>query len=429
MNYNLEEERNILSGCISQSTGYVRIAGIIKSKHFYDANHRMIFESIERVYDQGLSVDFFTVEDDLMKNNNFDKIGGAKGFVEATSTTATSANIESYAVTVKEYAIIRGLLQYAGQVQSMIDNGSNSQDIISNLINMASKAQDVSSGSQVYDMGQLFEISKDSITAEKNAKESGQGIAIGIPGVDNKIGGLRPGNLVMIAARPSMGKSDFALNIARRVAEKGSPVGFISAEMTPAGIMERVLSANLKIDSLKIKNAELDEFETEAIWSNKDIAKLPIYTDFTSSPNVHMIRARFSAMKANYGIKVGIIDHMHEMSWHTNHKNSNLNWREVPKGLRDIARDLEIPIVLLAQLSRETEHNDRRPKLSDIREAGEESADVVIMLWRKHYQADDSVKVDELELLVRKARGGVIGCVKSFYDLTTGFIGELNVPF
>jgi replicative DNA helicase len=429
MNHNLDAEKNVIAGCINSTDGYVRVAMIVDSKHFYEPIHKVIFQAIVNVYCDGKAVDMITVEDHLNRIGKLEEVGGITAIMNISSYTVGSANIEDHAKVVKEHAINRGLLQCAGQVQAKIDGGATSQEVISSLMNIASKAQDVSSGSKVYNMEQLVQLSKDSITASMNARESGNGLATGIPGVDRKIGGLKAGDLVMIAARPSTGKSDLAINISQKVIDKGHAVGFISAEMTPEVIMSRVWGLNLSIDRLKVKNADLDEFETEAIWKNKDIAQMPLYIDFTSSPNVHMIRARLTAMKANYGIKVAVIDHMHEMSFHTNHKNSNMNWREIPKGLRDVARDLEMPIVLVAQLSRETEHSNRKPKLSDIREAGEESADVVIMLWREHYQSDDSVKVDELELLIRKARNGVTGTVKCLYDLTTGFIGELNAPF
>ena len=219
-----------------------------------------------------------------------------------------------------------------------------------------------------------------------------------------------------------MGKTDMTLNIARKMADRGIPVGFISAEMNEPEMIDRVWGLKFLINRTNITNAQLNEFEDATIYRDREVAKMPIYMDFTSKPTANSIRVKLMSMKAKYGIRAAFIDHMQVMGWHTNHKSENANWREIPKALKNIARDLDMPVILAAQLSRDVAKSKREPILSDLREAGEEDADVVLMLYREDYQTDSTS--GELKVFIRKARGGQTGLVKCGYDRKTGLIAE-----
>jgi replicative DNA helicase len=380
-----------------------------------------MFESIERVYKKFSAIDHLTFLDDMDSSGNTEKVGGDSYVGGVIATESTSAGIEKYAKSVKEYAIKRGLSGYSEVVANMVNEGKTSTEIISAGIEFLSKAQGVAIGTQTFDMKKLIKDGKEDIHRRINERAQGKGISLGFPQIDRMIGGLRP-MLIEIAGLPSTGKTDKTLNIMYKMANMGIPVGYISAEMGNNEMMARICGIGLEIDRGSITNADMNDSEWAAMSNTNALENLPIYMDFTSKPNANMIRAKLMSMKATYGIKVAIVDHMQMLSWHTGLKSENANWREIPKAMKIISRDLEMPVILAAQLSREVARAKRAPVLSDLREAGEEDADVVIMLHREDYQTKETS--GQLEVYIRKARGGQTGMVTCWYDRTTGVIGE-----
>ena len=419
----IERERLTLCACMKGHVGYERVMSmLLKPIHFSDPRHKIIFEAIKNAYSKSQKVTALELLDELEIMGKADSIGGLPYVLEVSGVTTSAANAESDAGKVKELAIKRGLLGYWNVVvEGLSDKSKSSTDIISDGIDFLSKAGEASKRSKIYTMKELVQIGKEDIADKLNQRAKGKGLTTGYSGIDRKIGGLRS-MLVEVAGLPSMGKTDMILNFARKMADKDIPVGIISAEMNEAEMIDRVWGLKLDINRSNITNATLNEFEDNAIYKDEEVAKMPIYMDFTSKPTANSIRVKLMSMKAKYGIRAAFIDHMQVMGWHTNHKSENANWREIPRALKNIARDLDIPVILAAQLSRDVARARREPILADLREAGEEDADVVLMLHREDYQSDS--KQSELVVFIRKARGGQTGKIVCGYDKETGIIGE-----
>ena len=432
---NVEMERKTLCCCLVSPKGYERVMSVgLKSAHFLEVKHQVIFDVIHSLGSKGLKIDISIVSDELSRQNHerlfagvhTDKISKDAHFpylAGLSNEVATAAYAEQYAKVVKDDGIRRGLVNYWSVIYSAIQDSKSPSEIIAEGIAFLTKAQDITARTEAYTMPELVDYSKEYIIQQELEQKEGRGITTGISLLDNIIGGLKPG-LMIVAARPSVGKTDLGLNFAQNISSRGNPVGFISAEMSKGEMMSRVWSLSLKINRLKLFNATMDKHEKDEVWADKSVSKLPIYWDFSSRPTAHTIRARLSAMKSNYGVRVAVIDHLQMMGWHTRHRDSLENWREIPVALKEVGRDLDMPIILLAQLSRGIEYEKRRPRMSDLREAGEEPVDTCLMLWRKHYQSDDPPDVDEMKIYAVKSRNGKTGVVKCRHDMATGHIGQ-----
>lgn len=430
-----EMERKTLCCCLVDPRGYARVMSVgLKTVHFFEAKHKVIFDIIQSLGNKGLKIDLSIVSDELSRQNHerlftgvySDKIGKEDHLPYLAglyNEVATAAHAEQYAKVVKDDGIRRSLVGYWDILYSGLMDSKSPSEIIADGIAFLTKAQDVSMRTEAYTMPELVDYSREYIVQQEIEQKSGKGITTGISLLDTIVGGLKPG-LIIIGARPSLGKTDLGLNFAQNISLRGNSVGFISAEMSKGEMMSRVWSLNTKINRLKLFNATMEKHEKDEIFADKSVSKLPIYWDFSSRPTAHTIRARLSAMKANYGIRVAIIDHLQMMGWHTRHKSELENWREIPVALKEIGRDLDMPIILIAQLSRGIEYEKRKPRMSDLREAGEEPVDTCLMLWRKHYQSDNPPDVDELKIHIVKSRNGKTGMVKCRYDMSTGHIGQ-----
>lgn len=425
---NIEAEVAVL-GSILLDKNLIDIAGEkLKPEHFYSKEHQLIFRAILDLYSDDKPVDIISLTDRLKKKGELEKIGGASFLSSLLSSIPAPANIEHYATIVREKAVLRELIDVSSDIINKCyagkEDGSKLLDKAEqNIFNIAQ--QKISSGFvSIKDL-----ISMEMIDELVRKKEHITGLPTGFKDLDERTSGLHSPELIIIAGRPSMGKTSLALNIARNVAvEEKKPVGIFSLEMSKEQVAERFLCMEARVDSHKLRTGYLAEEDEPKLSIGAGILfDAPIFIDDSSTLNALELRAKARRLKAKQDISLIILDYIQLMSSGTAFENRQQEIAEISRALKGLARELHIPVIAVSQLSRrvETRGDDRRPILSDLRESGalEQDADVVMLLLREeYYKPDDEELKGKAELNIAKQRNGPTGTIKlSFIKQYTRF--------
>ncbi len=425
---NIEAEIAVL-GSILLDKNLIDIAGEkLKPEHFYSKEHQLIFRAILDLYNDDKPVDLISLTDKLKKKGELEKIGGASFLSTIISSIPTPANIEHYAAIVREKAILRELIDVSSDIINKCyagkEDGAKLLDKAEqNIFNIAQ--QKISSG--FVSIKEL--ISMEFIDELVRRKEHITGLPTGFRDLDERTSGLHPSELILIAGRPSMGKTSLALNIARNVAvTEKKPVAIFSLEMSKEQVAERLLCMESRVDSHKMRTGYLSEEDEPKLSISAGILfDAPIFIDDSSSLNALELRAKTRRLKAKQNISLMVVDYIQLMSSETVSENRQQEIAEISRALKGIARELQIPVIAVSQLSRrvETRGEDRRPILSDLRESGalEQDADVVMLLLREeYYKPDDEEVKGKAEINIAKQRNGPTGTIKlSFIKQYTRF--------
>jgi replicative DNA helicase len=425
---NIEAEIAVL-GSILLDKNLIDIAGEkLKPEHFYRKEHQLIFKAILDLYSDDKPVDLISLTDRLKKKGELEKIGGASFLGSLLSSIPTPANIEHYATIVREKAVLRELIDVSSDIINKCyagkEDGSKLLDRAEqNIFNIAQ--QKISSG--FVSIKEL--ISMEMIDELVRKKEHITGLPTGFKDLDEKTSGLHSPELIIIAGRPSMGKTSLALNIARNVAvEEKKPVAIFSLEMSKEQVAERFLCMEARVDSHKLRTGYLSEEDEPKLSIGAGVLfDAPIFIDDSSTLNALELRAKARRLKAKQDISLVILDYIQLMSSGTAFENRQQEIAEISRALKGLARELQIPVIAVSQLSRrvETRGDDRRPILSDLRESGalEQDADVVMLLLREeYYKPDDEELKGRAELNIAKQRNGPTGTIKlSFIKQYTRF--------
>ncbi len=414
---NIEAEIAVL-GSILLDKSLIDVAGEkLKPEYFYRKEHQLIFKAILGLHSEDKPVDLISLTDWLKKKGELEKIGGASFLSSLISTIPTPANIEHYASIVREKAVLRELIDASNDITSRCyaekEDGLKVLDKAEQRI-FAIAQERISSDfvciKDLISMEQLDEFAK--------KKEHITGLPTDFEKLDEQTSGLHPSELIIIAGRPSMGKTSFALNIVRNVAvgEK-KPVAIFSLEMSKEQLVERLLCTEAKIDSHKLRTGYL----AEEYWPKLSIgagvlSDAPIFIDDSSTLNAWELRAKARRLKMKQNIALIVLDYIQLMSAVTATENRQQEIANISRALKSLARELKIPIIAVSQLSRRVEEReDNRPRLSDLRESGalEQDADVVMLLLREEYYNPDNEEVKgEAELNIAKQRNGPVGPIK-----------------
>ncbi|MDD5454952.1 MAG: replicative DNA helicase [Candidatus Ratteibacteria bacterium] len=425
---NIEAEIAVL-GSILLDKNLIDIAGEkLKPEHFYRKEHQLIFRAILDLYNDDKPIDLISLTDRLKKKGELEKIGGASFLSTLLSAIPTPANIEHYATIVREKAILRELIDISSDIINKCYDGKEDG---SKLLDKAEQSifniaqQKVSSGFvSIKDL-----ISMELIDELVRKKEHITGLPTGFKDLDERTSGLHPSELIIIAGRPSMGKTSFALNIARNIAvEEKKPVAIFSLEMSKEQVAERFLCMEARVDSHKLRTGYLAEEDEPKLSIGAGVLfDAPIFIDDSSSLNALELRAKARRLKAKQDISLLILDYIQLMSSESASENRQQEIAEISRALKGLARELHIPVIAVSQLSRrvETRGEDRRPILSDLRESGalEQDADVVMLLLREeYYKPDDEEVKGKAELNIAKQRNGPTGTIQmSFIKQYTRF--------
>jgi replicative DNA helicase len=411
----------ILGALMISKNSITEIAGILRPDHFYSEQNREVYEAIRTLFANGDPIDMHSVVAQLRKNAKLEIIGGAYYIAELTSKVVSAANIEYHSRIIIEMAMKRELIQLASTMHQ--DAYEDTVDVFEMINKYNLQMQDILDHAVTARAEKSMKELTIGALKEQQARQSGQlaGIPSGYHSLDALVNGFHKTDLIIVAARPSMGKTAFAVQAGKQVAETGLPVGVFSLEMGALQLVNRLVIAEQEIDSDRVQKGQLQDYEFKRFSDGcGQLMNYPMYIDDTAMLSIVELRARAMRMKAKYGIQLIIIDYLQLI------KGLNANTRDqeigqITRTLKGIAKELEIPIIALSQLSRavETRGGTKRPTLSDLRESGsiEQDADVVMFLYRPEYY---KITVDEdgfpthglCEVIVAKHRNGALDTAK-----------------
>jgi replicative DNA helicase len=414
--HSLDAEKALLGGILADGSLFLEAAEIVQARDFYRHGHQVLFEAIGRLVAADAGVDILTVKDALVKAGTLDAGGGAVYLATLVDGVPRRSNVKSYARIVREHADRRRLIQAATAViASAYDTDEDTATLVDHAQQtMFNIAQGESSGGFTK-LSDIMPGVLEQIEAWHQNKQGVSGVATGFKQLDEMTRGLQPGNLVIIAARPSMGKSSLALNIAQYVARGDKTVAIFSLEMSEAELAIRTLTSEAWLDSHRLQSGYIRESEWSRI-SNAigSLSQLNLYIDESPFITAIEMRARARRLKAEQGLSLLIVDYTQLMIGQERRENRALEVGAISRSLKALAKDLKIPVIALSQLSRKVEERtDKRPMLSDLRESGalEQDADVVIFIYREAVYHETAENERRAELIIGKQRNGPLGTV------------------
>jgi replicative DNA helicase len=413
---NIEVEQSLLGCMLVDKDAIIAVSGWLAPEHFYDERHVQIYSNILDLFNDGLPVDLVTLTDKLKKQKKLSKVGGRTYIADLATKVATSANAEEYGKIIKESATRRGLISAARIIAEMAYKESVSID---EVIDKSEK--------QVFEVAQsgartnfvhIKDLLKDAYERAERADkdEAYLGISTGFKDLDDLLGGFQKSDLIILAARPSVGKTALALDMMRHAAlVEGKTVAFFSLEMSKTQIMDRLLGMQSGIPFWEIRTGRLSDKKFVKLADTMgELADGNIYIDDQAGQHINALRTKARRLALEKGLDIIFVDYLQLMQGNTK-ESRNLEVGEISQGLKNIAKELEIPVVGISQLSRAIERRQsRRPQLSDLRESGsiEQDADVVMFIDREEIWDPETEDKGTGELISAKHRNGPTGYVK-----------------
>lgn len=415
--HSIEAEQSVIGSMIIDKSATAKSMEKLKPDDFYRDGHKAIFKAISEMSRNDFAVDLVTLLEYLKSTDMLDKAGGVTYISELSASVPTTANLESYIKIVSDKSLLRKLIKSSTKI---IEESYNSQDKVDQVLDHAQKKMfDLADnkGSNDYEsLAAVLERSLEEVERICGNKGSITGISSGIRDLDDKTSGFQKGDMVLIAARPSMGKTTFALNIAETAALKeGKSVVIFSLEMGKEQLANKLLCSEASVDMLKLRTGNLDDGDWDRIAKAAGpLAKARIYIDDTAGVTVMEMRSKCRKIKMEYGIDLIMIDYLQLMSG-SGSESRQQEVSEISRSIKALAKEMECPVIALSQLSRAPEQRaDHRPMLSDLRESGsiEQDADVVMFLYRDEYYNKESELKGTAECIIAKQRNGPVGTVK-----------------
>jgi replicative DNA helicase len=391
---------------------------ILKPDDFYRNEHIEIFSAILDLYEKNKVIDILTLKEQLRVRGKYDVINGFEYLASLTNPMFSISNVEYYAKIIEEKSVLRKLIKATSEISQ--DSYDASDEVTSIMEQAEKKIFDISQRKSARSYSQIKDVLIDTFAnLEKlyNQKEGITGIPSGFTDLDNKTLGFNPGNLVIVAARPAMGKSAFALNIATNAAIKSNvSVVYFSLEMTKEELTNRILSSESMVDNMKVRSGKIEDEDWISLTKAAGtISEAKIFLDDSSGITPIELRAKCRRMKMEHNIGLIIIDYLQLMDASKNNQSRQADISEISRALKILAKELGVPIIALSQLSRAPEaRTDHRPMLSDLRESGaiEQDADMVMFLYRDDYYNQETDKKNIAEIILAKNRGGSTGTVE-----------------
>ena len=437
----IDLEEAVLGAMLIDEKGVNEIIELLSPEVFYKRSHQLIYESIERLFRESEPIDLLTVSADLKKNKNFEQVGGDFYLISLSQKVSSSAHIEFHSRIILQKYIQRKLITISNEIIQKSYNEST--DVMDLLDEAESKLYDVAQGN----IKTSTESAQNLVIRAKNrieeiAKQEGlSGVSTGFDKLDKLTSGWQPSDLVIIAARPGMGKTALALSMARNISVKQDiPVAFFSLEMSSVQLITRLISSETGLSSDKLRTGKLADHEWQQLNIKvSDLESAPLYIDDSPSLTIFELRAKARRLASSHGIKLIIIDYLQLMNIGSSNKAGNREQEisTISRNLKALAKELDIPVIALSQLSRavETRGGTKRPILSDLRESGaiEQDADIVSFLYRPEYYGitewDDEMKTPsegQGEFIVAKHRNGALDSIKLKFIANLGKFEDLG---
>jgi replicative DNA helicase len=431
----LEAEMSVLGCLMLDKDAFIKIGDVISSDDFYEPRHTQIFEAALALYEKSTSIDILTVTNWLEEHHLLEKVGGSSYLTQLVSNVPSAAHITHYAFIVRKKGALRKLINAAGEITNLgFAEAGEMEDILDQaeqkLFNISQKhlRQNFISISSILH-GTFERI--DELHREKGKL---RGLPTGYVDLDNLLGGLQRSDLVILAARPSMGKTSLALDIMRHVAvDLKQSVGIFSLEMSKDQLVDRLLSSQSDVNLWKIRTGNLNDDDFEKIGQAMgELSESPIFIDDAAGSNIMEIRTKARRLQAEHGVGLIVVDYLQLMEGR-NQENRVQEVSEISRALKLLARELNVPVLALSQLSRGVESRpDKVPQLADLRESGsiEQDADVVMFIYREEmYKGKDAQRPHIAEIHIKKHRNGPTGQVDLFFDADKTSFKNLDRSF
>ena len=424
---NIEAERSVLGSLMLDKDAIIKVANLIRIGDFYKDDHNLIYEAMVELYEKREPIDVLSLSNRLEEKNQLDKVGGSSYLTSLVNSVPSSSNVEHYAKVVQKKSTLRKLITASGEITEM---GYKESEDVEKILDEAE--QKLFSVSQKYikqdfvSIKSILESAFNRIDELHKGDHKLRGVPCGFPDLDNLLAGFQKSDLVIIAARPSIGKTSLALDLARQIAvQQKVPVGIFSLEMSSDQLIDRMLAAQSGVDLWRLRTGRLksedgdDDFQKigEAMGI---LSEAPIFIDDAGSSNVMEMRTMARRLQSEHNVGVIIVDYLQLMEGRSSGGDNRVNEiSEISRALKQLARELNIPIIALSQLSRAVESRSPQiPKLSDLRESGsiEQDADIVIFLYREDREKPDTPNKNIIELHIAKHRNGPVGKISLYFD-------------
>lgn len=417
--HNLEAEESVLGACMLSREAVANVIEIVKADDFYKPAHGEIFMAMLELYGRGDPIDVVTLAEELKRRGSLDSMGGNAYLFTLQQTVPTAGSAVYYGRIVEESALLRRLIEASHNISEMgysvPEDVEDAIDYAEDLIYQVSQRRDLQ------DFQPLRDLLAENMEVVEHLYERGSaitGLPTGFTELDSITAGLQPSNLIVIAARPAMGKSAFAVSIAQHCAvEEQIPVVIFSLEMSKMELVQRLMCAEARVDSNRLRRGSLQDSDWPKLsHALGRLAEAPVFIDDTASVTIMEMRAKCRRLKAKHGLGLVIVDYLQLMQPSSNRRGDNRvqEVADVSRSLKILARELELPVIAVSQLSRNVEHRtDKRPMLADLRDSGsiEQDADIVMFIYRDEVYNPDSPQKGIAEINVAKHRSGPIGKV------------------
>lgn len=429
---NIEAEQSVLGAMINDRTSIAEATEALHSDDFYRESHKVVFGSILELYSKDIPVDLITLIEHLRATNKLEATGGITYITSLSSSVASTVNVQSYIKIVKDKSILRKLIRSANEI---IDNSYNKQDNVTDVLDIAQKKIfDISQTETKSDFEHISNVlarSFEQLETLFSNSASITGIPSGFPELDDKTSGFQRSDMILIAARPSMGKTTFALNLAQYAALRSSKsVVIFSLEMSKEQLVQKLLCAEANIDMVSFRTGNLEDKDWESIAkASGPLGAAKIFIDDTAGVTVMEMRSKCRRIKIEHGIDMILIDYLQLMSG-SGSESRQQEVSEISRSIKALAKEMNCPVIALSQLSRAPEQRaDHRPMLSDLRESGsiEQDADVVMFLYRDEYYNKETEDKNVAEVIIAKQRNGPTGTVKLAWLGQYSKFGRLDV--
>lgn len=416
--YSIEAEQSVLGSMLLSKEAIFVAAERLRAEDFYKESHRKIFDSILELNENGEPVDLITLTELLRSKRQIEQVGGAVYLTTLTEAVPTTSNISYYCDIVQEKSLLRRLIETSSDILSMAyEPKEDVENVLDKAERMIFEIVQKRRVENYFHIKDILLSTFERIEELYNSEGGITGVPTGFYDLDEMTSGFQPSDLILIAARPSMGKTSFALNIAQNAAIRNKiPVAIFSLEMSKEQLVQRMLCSESNVDSHRLRTGRLQDDDWPRLArAMGPLSEAPIYIDDTPAISSIEIRAKARRLKAEKGLGLIIIDYLQLMSGRSNAENRQQEISEVSRSLKALARELSVPVVALSQLSRAPEMRaDHKPVLSDLRESGsqEQDSDLVAFLYRDDYYNPDSEKKNIAEIIIAKQRNGPTGTVE-----------------
>ena len=418
---NIEAEQAVLGAMLIDHGAVVAAMEKLQRDDFYRDAHRVIFEAMINLHHNNMEIDIITLPEELRRMGKLEAVGGLEYVLSLPNVVATAANVEYHARIVAEKAMARNLISTCADITASAFSGEKEpEDLLDEAESSILHLSEKNNRGDFSPVGDVVEETLDKITRLYENKAGLTGLATGFRDLDRLTSGLQPSDLILIAARPSMGKTAFTLNIAQNVGvRQKKTVAFFSLEMSKEQLVQRLLCQMSRIDSQKLRTGQLnsDKEWNELTKACDQLYQSPIYIDDTPGITVAEMRSKTRRLSAEHGLDLIVVDYLQLMQGRKAESRQQ-EISEISRSLKGLARELKVPLIALSQLSRSVEsRQEKKPMLSDLRESGalEQDADIVSFLYREGYYNPESDRKDITEVIVAKHRNGPVGTIELFF--------------